>query len=101
MKPPPLPPASRGTAPGRGRLRGRRALVAGGGRQTDGGPDPPVGDGHERHEGGATASAALDRLSDEAAYTSGTERFVDRGLRVPRPRRSRRRPTTRSRCTTG
>lgn len=40
-----LPPESRGEAPGRGRLKGRRILVVGGGQDTRGLDDPPIGNG--------------------------------------------------------
>ncbi len=39
------PPESAGTAPGRGRLVGRRILVVGGGQDDHGVDDPPVGNG--------------------------------------------------------
>lgn len=41
----PMPAESRGEAPGRGRLKGRRVLVVGGGQDTRGLDDPPVGNG--------------------------------------------------------
>jgi NAD(P)-dependent dehydrogenase (short-subunit alcohol dehydrogenase family) len=41
----PLPAESRGEAPGRGRLAGRRILVVGGGQDTRGQDDPPIGNG--------------------------------------------------------
>lgn len=41
----PLAAESRGEAPGRGRLKGRRILVVGGGQDTRGLDDPPVGNG--------------------------------------------------------
>jgi NAD(P)-dependent dehydrogenase (short-subunit alcohol dehydrogenase family) len=41
----PLPAESRGEAPGRGRLKGRRILVVGGGQDTRGLDDPPIGNG--------------------------------------------------------
>ena len=41
----PMPAESRGEAPGRGRLKGRRLLVVGGGQDTRGLDDPPVGNG--------------------------------------------------------
>ena len=40
-----LPAESRGDAPGRARLNGRRVLVVGGGQETRGLDDPPVGNG--------------------------------------------------------
>lgn len=61
---PPLPPSSLGTAPGLGRLRGRRILVVGAGRETYSMPDPPVGNGQAisrlcAREGAAVACADL------------------------------------------
>jgi NAD(P)-dependent dehydrogenase (short-subunit alcohol dehydrogenase family) len=41
----PMPAESRGEAPGRGRLSGRRILVVGGGQDTRGLHDPPIGNG--------------------------------------------------------
>lgn len=41
----PMAAESRGEAPGRGRLKGRRILVVGGGQDTRGLDDPPVGNG--------------------------------------------------------
>jgi NAD(P)-dependent dehydrogenase (short-subunit alcohol dehydrogenase family) len=41
----PLPEESRGEAPGRGRLAGRRILVVGGGQDTRNQDDPPIGNG--------------------------------------------------------
>lgn len=41
----PMPAESRGEAPGRGRLKGRRILVVGGGQDTRGLDDPPIGNG--------------------------------------------------------
>ena len=40
-----LPPESRGNAPGRGRLEGRRVLVVGGGQMEIGEADTPIGNG--------------------------------------------------------
>ena len=39
------PPESAGTAPGRGRLAGRRILVVGAGQMTYDLDDPPIGNG--------------------------------------------------------
>ncbi len=60
----PLSPASLGTAPGLGRLQGRRILVVGAGRETYAMPDPPVGNGQAisrlaAREGAAVACADL------------------------------------------
>jgi NAD(P)-dependent dehydrogenase (short-subunit alcohol dehydrogenase family) len=64
MTTPPLPPSSLGTAPGLGRLRGRRILVVGAGRETYSMPDPPVGNGQAisrlcAREGASVACADL------------------------------------------
>lgn len=70
-----LPPESRGEAPGRGRLKGCRVLVVGGGQMDIGEPDTPIGNGRamsvlfaregagvavaDRDETGAKATAGL------------------------------------------
>ena len=41
----PMAPESKGEAPGRGRLKGRRILVVGGGQDERDDPDPPMGNG--------------------------------------------------------
>ena len=41
----PLSPESRGEAPGRTRLEGRRILIVGGGQDDRGEADPPIGNG--------------------------------------------------------
>src|SRR6185436_19809237 len=41
----PLAPESKGEAPGRGRLIGRRILIVGGGQDERNDPDPPIGNG--------------------------------------------------------
>jgi NAD(P)-dependent dehydrogenase (short-subunit alcohol dehydrogenase family) len=67
-----LAPESRGDAPGRGRLQGRRILVVGGGQDTRGLSDPPVGNGRAMcvlfgREGGRVAVA--DRVLGSAEAT--------------------------------
>lgn len=67
-----LPPESRGEAPGRDRMRGRRILVVGGGQMEIGEPDTPVGNGRAMailcaREGAAVAVA--DRVAQSAAAT--------------------------------
>jgi NAD(P)-dependent dehydrogenase (short-subunit alcohol dehydrogenase family) len=70
---------SRGDAPGRGRLEGRRILVVGGGQQTHGLEDPPIGNGRAMailfaREGAAVAVADLDKGSaGETAELAGRE----------------------------
>lgn len=64
-----LAPESRGDAPGRGRMEGRRILVVGGGQDTRGLADPPVGNGRAMcvlfaREGGHVAVA--DRVLESA-----------------------------------
>src|SRR5215217_3072419 len=66
----PLAPESEGSAPGRGRLGGRRVLVVGGGQQAHGLDDPPLGNGRAMsvlfaREGAAVAVADLDGASAE------------------------------------
>jgi hypothetical protein len=41
----PLTPKSQGTAPGRGRLTGRRIVVVGAGTRPSEDPDAPIGNG--------------------------------------------------------
>jgi NAD(P)-dependent dehydrogenase (short-subunit alcohol dehydrogenase family) len=66
------PKESTGTAPGRGRLQGRRVLVVGGGQMDIGEPDTPIGNGRAisvlfAREGAAVAIA--DRNAESAAAT--------------------------------
>jgi NAD(P)-dependent dehydrogenase (short-subunit alcohol dehydrogenase family) len=66
------PKESAGTAPGRGRLAGRRILVVGGGQMDIGEPDTPIGNGRAisvlfAREGAAVAVA--DRNAGSAAAT--------------------------------
>jgi NAD(P)-dependent dehydrogenase (short-subunit alcohol dehydrogenase family) len=68
-----LPAESEGTAPGRGRLTGRRILVVGGGQDTRGLSDPPVGNGRAMcvlfaREGAQVAVA--DRIRQSAEGTA-------------------------------
>ncbi len=67
-----LPPESRGEAPARGRLEGRRVLVVGGGQMEIGEADTPIGNGRAMsilfaREGAAVAVA--DRNAESAAAT--------------------------------
>ena len=67
-----LSPESRGNAPGRARLAGRRVLVVGGGQDTRGLSDPPVGNGRAMctlfaREGAQVAVA--DRVLESAQET--------------------------------
>jgi NAD(P)-dependent dehydrogenase (short-subunit alcohol dehydrogenase family) len=67
-----LPAESRGEAPGRGRLAGRRILVVGGGQDTRDQDDPPIGNGRAMsilfaREGARVAVA--DRNGDAAMET--------------------------------
>ncbi len=62
---------STGRAPGRGRLAGRRILIAGAGQREIDDPDPPVGNGRAAsllyaREGAALACADLSRAAAEA-----------------------------------
>jgi NAD(P)-dependent dehydrogenase (short-subunit alcohol dehydrogenase family) len=68
----PLPRESKGEAPGRGRLAGRRILVVGGGQDDRGEADPPMGNGRAMsilfaREGAAVAVA--DRNGESAHNT--------------------------------
>src|SRR5690348_7826942 len=69
--PAPAPDEARGEAPGRGRLRGRRVLVVGGGQQDHGLDDPPIGNGRAMsalfgREGASVAISDLDKSSAAA-----------------------------------
>jgi NAD(P)-dependent dehydrogenase (short-subunit alcohol dehydrogenase family) len=75
-----LPAAALGTAPGRGLLAGRRLLVVGGGQQTYGQTDPPIGIGRAvsilaAREGAAVAVADV----DPAAAQSTADRIHAEG----------------------
>jgi NAD(P)-dependent dehydrogenase (short-subunit alcohol dehydrogenase family) len=72
-----LPDEAAGTAPGRGRLAGRRVLVVGAGTRPSPEPDPPMGNGRAisvlaAREGAAVACA--DRDADAAAATAALVR---------------------------
>jgi len=78
-----LPAEATGSAPGRGRLAGRRVLVVGAGTRPSPEPDPPIGNGRaisvlaaregaavacaDRDAGAAEATAALVRDEGQAA----------------------------------
>jgi len=67
----PLPAAAQGTAPGRGRLAGRRILVVGGGQVDHGLDDPPIGNGRAMavlfaREGAAVAIGDVDEAGARA-----------------------------------
>jgi len=69
-----LPPESLGTAPGRGRLKGRRVLVVGGGQTDIGEADTPIGNGRAicvlfAREGAAVAVADRDEASAAATVS--------------------------------
>jgi NAD(P)-dependent dehydrogenase (short-subunit alcohol dehydrogenase family) len=69
--PTPSAQESRGEAPGRGRLEGRRVLIVGGGQADQGLEDPPIGNGRAisvlcAREGATVAIADIDGDSAEA-----------------------------------
>ena len=71
----PLPPESRGDAPGRGRLAGRRVLVVGAGTQPSDDPDAPIGNGRAAailcaREGAAVACGDRDAASARQTLTA-------------------------------
>ena len=81
----PLPDEARGQAPGRGRLAGRRILVAGGGQQDHGLEDPPMGNGRATsvlcaREGAAVVVADID--GDSAEVTADLARAEGREASV-------------------
>ncbi|MBX3507364.1 MAG: SDR family oxidoreductase [Parvibaculum sp.] len=66
----PLPPESAGTAPGRGRLKGRNILIVGGGQRVLDAATDPVGNGRAMsllfaREGASVAVADMNRASAE------------------------------------
>ncbi len=66
-----LPPESQGTAPGRARLIGKRILIVGGGQDTRGQKDPPIGNGRAisvlfAREGASVAVADRDAKAAQA-----------------------------------
>jgi NAD(P)-dependent dehydrogenase (short-subunit alcohol dehydrogenase family) len=72
-----LPPEATGSAPGRGRLAGRRILVVGAGTRPSPDPDPPLGNGRAiavlaAREGASVACADKDRGAAEV--TAGLAR---------------------------
>ena len=72
-----LPAEATGSAPGRGRLTGRRVLVVGAGTRPSPEPDPPIGNGRAisvlaAREGAAVACA--DRDADAAELTAALVR---------------------------
>jgi NAD(P)-dependent dehydrogenase (short-subunit alcohol dehydrogenase family) len=72
-----LPAESRGEAPGRGRLAGRRVLVVGGGQMDIGEADTPIGNGRAMsllfaREGGHVAVADRDLASAQASVALAT-----------------------------
>ena len=72
-----LPPEAAGSAPGRGRLAGRRILVVGAGTRPSPDPDPPLGNGRAitilaAREGASVACADKDRGAAEV--TAGLAR---------------------------
>ena len=74
------PPESAGSAPGRGRLAGRRILVVGAGQMTYGLDDPPIGNGRAiaqlcAREGARVVCADRDAASAEETV----RRIVDEG----------------------
>src|SRR6476619_6545191 len=75
-----MPAESRGEAPGRGRLEGRRVLVVGGGQENYDLEDPPIGNGRAMsvlfaREGAAVTIADIN--GDAAEITAELARGED------------------------
>jgi NAD(P)-dependent dehydrogenase (short-subunit alcohol dehydrogenase family) len=87
----PLPAESRGEAPGRGRLEGRRILVVGGGQDERGESDPPIGNGRAMsvlfaREGARVAVADRSIESAEATVAmtrDGSAVAIEANVAVP------------------
>jgi NAD(P)-dependent dehydrogenase (short-subunit alcohol dehydrogenase family) len=87
----PLAAESRGEAPGRGRLSGRRILVVGGGQDTRGQDDPPIGNGRAMailfaREGARVAIADWNYKSAEetaALMSDGSAIALEANVAIP------------------
>src|ERR1700735_4475950 len=71
-----LPPEATGSAPGRGRLRGRRILVVGAGTRPSPDPDGPYGNGRASSVLAAREGAAIACADRDAAANQVTARLV-------------------------
>ena len=86
-----LPAEAAGTAPGRGRLAGRRILVVGAGTRPSPEPDPPLGNGRAisvlaAREGAAVACADRDAEAAEATAALVRDEGPRGGASVAQPR---------------
>lgn len=87
----PMPVESRGEAPGRGRLQGRRILIVGGGQDDRGETDPPIGNGRAMavlfaREGARVAVADRHIESAEATVAmtkDGSSVAIEANVAVP------------------
>jgi NAD(P)-dependent dehydrogenase (short-subunit alcohol dehydrogenase family) len=73
-----LPAESRGEAPGRGRLKGRRILVVGGGQMEIGEPDTPAGNGRAMSVLFAREGAAVAVADRNGASAAATVSLIDK-----------------------
>ena len=73
-----MPEESAGTAPGRGRLEGRRILVVGGGQMDIGEPDTPVGNGRAMCVLFARDGAAVAVADRDGASAAATVSLIER-----------------------
>jgi len=74
-----MPKESAGTAPGRGRLHGRRVLVVGGGQQDIGEADTPIGNGRAISVLCAREGARVAVADRDAKSSAATVKLMEKG----------------------
>jgi NAD(P)-dependent dehydrogenase (short-subunit alcohol dehydrogenase family) len=77
-----MPKESAGTAPGRGRLEGRRVLVVGGGQMDIGEPDTPIGNGRAISVLCAREGARVAVADRDAKSAGATLELIEKGRAV-------------------